>query len=402
MKLNLHYVILIFYFFAFQFSEAQQENKKCLCELLEQSEANDKKVIELATEIEESFHNLSQEGFQKHFDSQSFMESILSGTGADTNDSFTRGFIEGVGDTSKKLGLKILNEINNGAYYNLVNYHYDVPEKAYYFSFRLYSEETGINYHDYKVCSDGENINVNDIYIYLSGEHISETIKRIFKISLSEKDNDSIDPEDSTINGVFQVLNARKLAESGKPKEAFEKLNKIKGPLVEEKYFLLIKILFAASVNDEIYEDTIAEFAKLYPEDPTLYIKLIDYYILKENYKLVQENLDKLIFETEDDFLNLIKAHIYLIQEDYVNAEKYFNYIKENYPEIFDAYIGEMVSLTYQEKFKKAIEIAQVLVDEGYDKQELMKFFEEKEPDGTNQLEALITSDEYKKWEKKS
>ena len=197
-------------------------------------------------------------------------------------------------------------------------------------------------------------------------------------------------------------MNAKKLAEQGKPKEAYELINKIEGSLAEEKFFLLVKILFASTVNNKLYEETIGEFAKLYPKDPTLYLKLIDYYFLRENYKLVQENLDKLIYETNDDFLNLIKAHTYLIQKDYENAQTYYNYIKTTYPDIFEAYIGEMVSLTYLNKLDETLAIAHFLVEEGYDKKELTNFFEEKESDGTNPLDAFVTSEIYLNWKQKS
>ena len=116
---------------------------------------------------------------------------------------------------------------------------------------------------------------------------------------------------------------------------------------------------------------------------------------------MVHIYIDKLIFETEDDFLNLMKAHAYLLQEDYINAEKSYNYIKINYPASFSAHIGEMVSLTFQNRFEETLAIAQNLVDDGYDKKELTDFFEEKELDGSNQLQAFVESTIYKNWKAK-
>lgn len=402
MNLKLHHVIFIFFLLTFQFNEALQESKKCQCELLKESDVNDQKIIELATEIETSFHNLSTEGFENNFDSSAFVANVLKDTDADLNDGFTQGFMKGVGDTSEKLADKILGEINNGAYYNLINYRYNIIEKAYYFTFRIYSEATGINYHDYKVCTDGETLKVNDIYIYITGEHLSETMKRIFEISMNDQNKLAFDSDKSAVNAMFKVLNARKLAEQGQHLEAYNLIDDIEGSLADEKFLLLIKMMFAAQVDETTYENIISKFAKLYPKDPTLYIKLIDFYILKENYPLVHENIDKLIFETEDDFLNFFKAHVYLLQEDYENAEKYYSYVNKNYPEIFDAYVGEMISLTFQSKFDKTLEIAQFLVDEGYDKKELIEFFEEKELDGTNALDAFVNSNIYKQWKLRS
>lgn len=399
--MKLKYLTTFLFLLVFQCVIAFQGKSICSCELLKESKENDEKVSAIAQEIEASFHELSTDGFNKYFDTESFKKKLVSNIDFDANDPYVRGFLNGVGKAGDKLALKIINEIDNGAYYNLINYRYNIVEKAYYFTFRMYSEETGINYHDYKVCSDGKNTKVNDIYIYLSGEHLSETLNRIFKMSLEDEKNSTFNSKESTVNSMFKIISAQKLLQSGKYKEAYEMVDGITGPMKNEKFFLLIKALIASSYDDKIYENILGEFAKLYPDDPTLYLKLIDYYFLKENYKMVHIYLDKLIFETDDDFLNLMKAHAYLLQEDYVNAEKNYNYIKVNYPASFSAYIGEMISLSYQNRFEATLAIAQNLVDEGYDKKELSDFFEEKEADGSNQLEAFVESKIYKDWKSK-
>lgn len=221
-------------------------------------------------------------------------------------------------------------------------------------------------------------------------------------MSLEDEKNNNFNSKGSTLNSMFKVMNAQKLLQEGKVRQAYEMVDAITGPMKNEKFFLLIKALIASSYDDKIYEDILSEFAELYPDDPTLYLKLIDYYFLKENYKMVHIYLDKLMFETDDDFLNLMKAHAYLLQEDFINAEKHYNYIKVNYPASFSAYIGEMISLSYQNRFEETLAIAQNLVDDGYDKNELIQFFEEKEPDGSNQLEDFVKSKIYKDWKSKS
>ncbi|WP_299094936.1 tetratricopeptide repeat protein [Winogradskyella sp.] len=395
------YLTSILFLLIFQFATAFQDKSICSCELLKESKENDEKVSMLAREIEASFHDLSTDGFNKYFDTKSFKQKLINGIDYDANKSYVKGFLNGVGKAGDKLAEKIVYEVENGAYYNIVNYRYSIVQKAYYFTFRMYSEETGINYHDYKVCTDGKNIKVNDIYIYLSGEHLSETLNRIFIMSLEDEKNNTLNSKESTVSSMFKIISAQKLLQSGKYKEAYNMVNSITGPLKKEKFFLLIKALIASSYDDKIYENTLGEFAELYPDDPTLYLKLIDYYFLKENYKMVHIYIDKLMFETEDDFLNLMKANAYLLQKDYKNAEKSYHYIKINYPASFSAHVGEMICLTYQNRLEETLAIAQSLVDEGYDKKELTNFFEEKEADGSNELEAFVKSKIYKNWKVK-
>ena len=402
MLLKIKHLSIFLFLFGFQMIAALQANGECTCELLTQSEENDQKVVAMAQEIESSFNNNSVDGFNDNFDLDSFKSLIINNIDISSNNAYIEGFLDGVGDAGNKLATKILFEIQNGAYYNLINFQYNIIEKAYYFTFRIYSETTGINYHDYKVCSNGEEIRVNDIYIYLSGEHISETLNRLLKMSLEDENNNTYDSEESMVSSITRVINAQKLAQEGKPKEAYKEINAITGPLKKEKFFLLLKALFASAYDDKIYEDILSEFADLYPNDPTLYLKMIDYYFLKENYKMTHIYIDKLMFETDDDFLYLMKARAYMLQEDYANAEKHFNYIKRNYPSNFEAYIGEMISLTFLNRLEDTLAIAQSLVDLGYDKEELTVYFEEKEPDGSNTLESFVESDIYKEWKQKS
>ena len=376
---------------------AQQNKSTCSCELLENNETNDKLVIELANSIENSFAASSIDAFNQNFDTEAFLDLIFKDLDVELEDAYISGVKAGIRDASSSLAEKILAEIDNGAYYNFINFHYNIIEKAYYFRFRIYSDETGVNYHDYKVCTDGEKVKINDVYVFLSGEHMSETLHRLLKVSVPELQGET----NARDMAIFQIVKAKRILEQGNAKRAFKIVDAIEGPMANEKFFLLIKAIMASAYDETIYKNILEDFAKLYPDDPTLYLKMIDYYFLKENYKMVHVYLDKLIFETGDDFLNLMKAHAYLLQENFVKAETHYNYIKVNYPTNFSAYLGEMISLSYQNRFEDTLSIAQYLVDEGYDKEELTLFFEEKEPDGSNQLEAFVESEIYKAWKSK-
>ncbi len=377
---------------------AQVEEKKCLCSLLENTLENDKKVIELAEYIEASFHEYKIDSFLEKFNTSAFGEFIVKSDVIERDDSYTKGFLSSLPEVIDKLPKKIVNEMENGSIYNLINYQYNIVEQAYYFTFRIYSEETGINYHDYKVCSDGENVMVSDIYIYLTGEHLSETIQRMF---LAAKPNNNVISKLFRLkqdNSIFLIVEAQRLSQEGKFKEAYDKISEVKGEFARDKFYLILKGTIASQFDDKLYEENLLEFSKLYPNDPTLYLKQIDYYILKENYPMVQEKIDRLIFETEDDFLNLMKARSYLFEEDYEKADFHFKYMIENYPDFIESYIGYINSLTYQKQFNEALKITDVLIEKGYEKQTLIDFFEEKELDGSNTLELLVESKAYKKW----
>ncbi|RZN80903.1 MAG: hypothetical protein EVB11_11080 [Winogradskyella sp.] len=390
---------LLFLFLIISLTSTSQENE-CKCSLLEYSEENSERVIALGELIENAFNESNTKPFVENFNKEAFNKNITKDSLIDDSDMYTKGFLKGLENTSNTLGERILSEIENGAYYNFISFEFNIPERAYYMTFRIYSEETGVNYHDYKICYDGENVMYNDIYIYLTGEHLSETFIRIFKASKPSKNKFVKLFKGEKTYPFAKVVKAQRLLKEGKAKEAFETISEVKGKDAKEKFFLILKGNIAAAYDDNLYKENLELFAELYPNDPTLYMKQIDYYILIGNYTKAIENIDKLMFETEDDFLNIMKANLYLNQTDYKNADVYYSYMIENYPFLAEGYIGHISSLTYQERYIDAINVISTLIEKGFDKNELSDFLESDDEQGINVLEALVLSDEYKAWKK--
>lgn len=401
MKLKTSMLLVIFIWFSYQTSYSQIDEKDCSCINLKETEENNAKVVALAEYVEASFHELETNGFDEKFDIDTFICLLTDNENINRDDAFTLGFMKGLEKTGSQMSKNILSAIESGAYYNLINYHFSVVDMTYYFTFRLYSEEIGINYHDYKVCADGENIKFNDLYIYLTGEPLTATMQRLFLLSkLSENTYDKT--YDVGRNDILTIVEARKLAEQHKYEEAYNKISEIKGPMAKEKFNLIIKASFASAFNNEVYEKTLEEFASLYPNDPTLYLKQVDYNIIKGDFNKALLNIDKLIYETNDDFLNLLKGNAYFLKKDYEKAEFHYKYMTENYPNLLEGYVGYMVSLNFQNRFEEILTVIEHLLSENYDKKALLDFLEEKEPDGTNLLEAFVTSSTYKNWKRKA
>jgi len=406
MKIN-STIFLLFALFCQQmlFSQEQDQNddqdQPCSCLLLKENEANDLKVIELAEYVENGFHDLSAAAFDEKFDIPSFLNTVASHEDIEKTTTFTKSYLKGIASTGNKLSEKLVTMIEEGSYYNLINYRYDIIQRAYYFTFRLYSEEAGVNYHDYKVCSDGTTLKFNDIYVYLTGEPLSSTMQRMLVLSQPSTDKSARENMDSYKN-VFLFLNSRKLAEKGDYKRAYDKISAITPPMSTEKFTLLMKAQYASLYDDELYEVLLTEYAELFPKDPTLYLKLIDYNLLKGNFKAARENVDKLIYETDDDFLYLIKGNIYAMENDFSNAETHYKYMTDNYPDLLEGYIGYMISLNYQDRFEEMITVIEDLITQEYDKVALLEFIEEEAPDGSNALGAFVASETYKTWKQKS
>lgn len=90
--MKLKYLTNILFLLIFQFVIAFQDKSICSCELLKESKENDDKVSVIAQEIEASFHDLSTDGFNEYFDTESFKAKLIRNIDFNSNDPYIRGF----------------------------------------------------------------------------------------------------------------------------------------------------------------------------------------------------------------------------------------------------------------------------------------------------------------------
>ena len=143
---------------------------------------------------------------------------------------------------------------------------------------------------------------------------------------------------------------------------------------------------------------TLEELKEKHNNDPTMYLTLVDYYILKEEYDRAFDLIDNLQIETNDDFLYYMKGNVEFLSDDYESASNYYAYIIENYPDFFQGYAGYLIATTKQQKYDDAITVLNKLVELEYDKDAIIEYLEEDDETGINVLEDLVKSDAYKTW----
>ena len=378
----------------------QEKNNKRNSLTVIESETNDERVEQLGAAIEEAIYEDAAKDYMSKMDKQGLGEKIIEKTKDDKSLSeYNEGFLEGFLNSLESLPKKLSNEITMGGYYSFVNYRYDEEDNTYYMLFRLYSEETGLNYHDYRVTEVNGNLKFNDLYIYLTGEDISKTLQRVYTITLPKKKLLSLLTGDDFTE--FQnLVNSINLKNQGKFQESYDVLNSIEGKFADEKLILILKSQLAVSISDELYLSSLKEMIDKLPGDDTIYLNKLDYYTMLEDYDQVMALLDKLEKDTNDDFLNLLKGNIMFEKQDFEAAKGYFKYMVENYPDFIEGYSSYLSVLSNQEEFTEATKVLDVLITQGYEKTDLINFVEEVDANGQNLLDSLVESSEFKNWKK--
>lgn len=365
------------------------------------SDENTEKVMAFGHFIEASIHENNPDDFNSKLNSDSFFDLVFKYyPEINRKDEFVKGFRNGLKASLSAFPSKIITEVENGSYYDFVNYRYDYESETYYVLFRLYSLETGMNYHDYRVQKNKDDIEFSDMYIYVSGEYLSETIGRLLSYSIPKEDvkakEQSQIERDSEI--LYQVIMYHKSGAYGKAYEAMEQLE---SKLSKEKFVLILKSLIASQVDDAKYLKSLEELIATYPDDPTLALNKIDYHIYKENYFEAIQVINQLQNETEDDFLNFMKGAVAFLDGNYDLALNMFSYTIENFPGFFDGQIGYLNVLIVMENYSEAINFLDTLIAEGYEKPSLIDYLEEDDETGENILDQFIQSEDFKAWKLK-
>lgn len=365
-----------------------------------ENEENDSKVVKLGNNIQNAILDSDIDAFMSSFDTKSFGELIVADVEEDgTTKQFKSGFLKGIKGNISAIPKRIITEIEAGSYYDFVNYRYEKDDKSYYMLFRIYSPETGINYHDYKVSQLNEKLVFKDIYIYLSGEKLSKTLKRFYLYSLPKKSLFKFFGENNT-KEFLNMVDAVNLYNKGEFINAHNKFKEIKGELKNDKFFLIIKSVCASNVNENEYQKSMEEILNAYPNDTSLYLSQIDYHIMNKNYDTAHTLLDRLQKDTSDDFLNLLKGNLEFEKKNYDKALEYFKNISDNYPDFFEGHSSYLSCLAIKKDFETCIKFLSILVNEGFEKTDLIEYIEVLDDDGENTLEDLATSEIYNDWKK--
>lgn len=376
-----------------------QKDHKAINDTITYSEENTNKILEFGNFIQNTIHENKPEDFITKLNINTFFDRMLNEfPDIDKEDEFVVGFLEGLKESINAFPAKIIYEVETGSYYDFISYRYDYVSQTYFALFRLYSLESGMNYHDYKIQKVDGDIMFSDMYIYTSGEFFTNTLGRILSYSVPMSSIANGKELDDSNNDSKTLIEALLYNKNGRYEEAYYKMNSIDSELSKEKFFLVFKTMVASQLNDQKYLNALEDLMEVFPDDPTIALNKIDYYIFKEQYFKAIQVINQLQNETEDDFLNFMKGAVAFLDQNYDLAYNMFSYTIENYPGFFDAQAGYLNVLIMMERYPEATEYLDTLLEEGYEKSALIEYIEEDDENGVNILEAYLDSEIYKDW----
>ncbi len=369
---------------------------------IEETPENDEKVAELGSHIVDAIHNAELEKYIEVYDLKTFGELIFKDIENNpSQDTFRDNFLKGIKKGSSVIPNRIIEEVKGDSYYDFVNYGYNIEQKTYYILCRMYSPSTGINYHEYRVSKVNNKFMFNDIYIYLSGEPLSKTYARLYLYGLPKESLLDIFGTNNATEFI-KMTDAVQLYQSQNFVQAYNKFNSIEGDMNNDRFILILKAMSAAQVGDNEYKSVMQQIVEKYPNDPSLNLSRIDYHTLNNEHDTAIKLINDIELTTSDDFLNLLKGNLEYDRDNYEEALKYYKYISDNYSDFFFGHSCYLSCLSSMENYTACGEFLEFLVDDGYEKSDLIEFIEEVDENGQNKLDGLVKSEPYQKWKNQS
>jgi predicted Zn-dependent protease len=281
-----------------------------------------------------------------------------------------------------------------------VNYYYHLDERKYHLLFRLFSENGGLNYHDYQLSFDekDESFQLADVFVYTVGEYLSETYQDLYLLNVPSKDPSDIATNKERFKSAIFFTRYNSLINNEKYEQAFNLINKLTGEFTKKKIYFITKINIAAGMNKVFEMEALDELLKNFPNDPTTKLMALDYYVMLKDYNAVMKILDDIQATTEDTFIEFMRGNAAWKFEDYELAEKaYANTVRE-YPNFENAKLNLMYLYDELEKHEDNIVLLNSMIESNdYDKKDLIEFIDDK----SNKFKNLPNAGIYNRWKRK-
>jgi tetratricopeptide (TPR) repeat protein len=214
--------------------------------------------------------------------------------------------LEGMREGARKLGELLCAEVTKGGQYKLISVRLQGGQwKAL---FRLVAKNGAFNYHDFFLVrgKDGK-IMASDLYIAMSGEAYSETLARITRFLLLERQR----PSKEVRARAECFTRHSRLTQIGKHEEAMRVLDEVPKRYQHEKWVLIARITKHEGQNDAAYGRLVEEAQKYYPGDPCFDLLSLTYWLNQKNFDRALASIRRLgAFVEGDPFRDMLEAKL--------------------------------------------------------------------------------------------
>ncbi len=186
--------------------------------------------------------------------------------------------------------------------------------------FRLLGPDGTMNYHDFRIARNGSKIQADQLFIAMTGERFYDSIRSVIApVALQEgiagRISGGADREMKKIEKLKALNLARQRGDLSGALKIYNSLSPDQQRLKSVQIFRLMSL--ASDPNDDqAYLQAIADYEKLFPNDPSLALISIDAAVMRKDMDMLEKSHQSLThWSAGDPMLDLVVAAV-LIQYD--------------------------------------------------------------------------------------
>jgi hypothetical protein len=269
-------------------------------------------------------------GFNDLFSPALLAARIARQAGKRVNEQVINGVKSGL--SQNNIGRQIIEFTSKNGFYELVKYY--EKDKTQHLIFRMYGDG-GLNYHDFELDRYKGKVMIADLFIYLSGENFSKTLSDLVMTMNERKRTADMEMD--------EVTKIKRLMGQHRHEEAKKVFDALPASLKDQKMMQLTYIQICSQLDEPVYIKALNEFQSLYPNEPNMFLALIDANLLRKDYSKALEcvnQMDALI--NKDPFLDYYRALMYKLMEKKTESGQYLEKLAANMP-YFDDGVLELI-----------------------------------------------------------
>lgn len=315
-----------------------------------------------AKKIDSTLNIKNSDFFSNSWDKAAFTKRIKNNITTQLSQQQLIELGTATGNICEQLTTKIISNLGDDGFYE--NISIKINDKGeVHATFRMIVQSGAINYHDMFLHETEGKVKIVDIHAFSLGEYFSQTMGRLFTLSLGGG---------KIQQNWMSFSRAKVLITQGHVKEGYKAFMTIPESFRNRKTILFAFLQATMQQekfddkSDGIYLKALEMFHKTYPNDPSMLLIHIDYYYLRKEYVKGLENINQLQkIVNNDPYLNIFKALIHkelkqydkLIEliEPLIAANKYLDTV---YSLALEGYYGKG---NYKKLLEKLVEFSTIV-----------------------------------------